>query len=310
MNESESQDIIEIKKVRRQAGKIVGVLAGETGTGKTRSALELALGLADNRPDKVALLDTENGRGSFYDDVYGPNDEDRFLIADLCPPFSPDRYIKAMRQFAREGIDVLIIDSGSHEWEGEGGCEEIANKKPGRPDWLSAKREHKRFINSMLYLPFHIILCLRAREKMDFKNTGPKGEPTPLGVQPICEKNLMFEATFSFMMQDQGKSRKEIKLPDCLRPMLDHTGYLTSADGKRLRDWIGGANSEDRHKNQLTLAASRGMEALADVWSGIPKNERPKYQKLKDSLKTVAERADKENAIPDNGAPEQEEEWR
>ncbi len=79
---------------------------------------------------KIGFLDTENGRGALYDTVLGKP----FLYAELAAPFSPARYKAAMLEFAAADIDVLIIDSGSHEWEGDGGCNEIADRalKAGR----------------------------------------------------------------------------------------------------------------------------------------------------------------------------------
>lgn len=304
MSEQESTSTVEISPVKRHAAKIVGMLAAQTGEGKTYSGLMMALGLAGGDPKKVGLLDTENSRGSFYSDIFGNRDEDRFLIADLCPPFSPARYIGAMRDFSRAGIEALVIDSGSHCWEGEGGCEEIAHNPNKRiADWLTAKREHKRFVNAMLYMPFHIIVCLRAREKTSFKDPS---KPVSLGVQPICEKGFLYEATFSFLLRNQGKDRDIVKVPECLKHILCDGGYLTAEHGKRLREWVGGLNPDERHRNHLKLAASRGLEALQDAWSSIPAADRKKFTSLKDSLKSIAEQADKENAIPDNGAPDQD----
>jgi hypothetical protein len=294
--------ILQIGPVQRRAAKAVGVLAGQTGDGKTYSALMLALGLADFNPGRIGFLDTENGRGSLYDTIYGTREQDRFLIADLPPPHSPARYVQAMREFARKEIDVLVMDSGSHEWEGEGGCDEIANNPNKKiPDWLAAKREHKRFVNTLLFMPFHVIVCLRAREKTSFKD--PK-KPVSLGILPICEKNFMFEATFSFMLHHRGQEREIIKLPDCLVPCLGENGYLTEQHGKKLRDWFGGIDPMERFKNQLRLAASQGTSRLREAWGVIPSADRKTLIEFKDTLKDTASHADTETKRPDDGAPE------
>jgi len=115
------------------------------------------------------------------------------MIGDLVPPFSPARYAQAIKEFQEKGIKVLVIDSGSHEWEGEGGCEDIANASllAGKKmaNWVGAKRDHKSFMNTLLHCDMNVIVCLRAREKTDFKNPD---KPVSLGIQPICEKNFMF----------------------------------------------------------------------------------------------------------------------
>lgn len=298
-----SDSILQIRPVRRDAAKLVLGLAGQSGEGKTYSALQLALGLANGDPSKVGLLDTENRRGSLYADIF----DQPFLIGDLNPPFSPARYVQAMTEFAAAGIEALVVDSMSHEWEGTGGCEEIANK-PGTKmaDWKTAKWEHKRFMNALLFLPCHVVACFRAREKMDFKN--PR-EPKSLGLQAITEKNVLFEMTASFLMREQGTVHDEIKLPEVLRPILGQPGYFTAEHGRQLRDWVGGADPIERAKNVLRLAAGEGTESLKNAWLGLGKPEQKQLGAFKDTLKETAAFADKEKAAlkgGDNGAPEEE----
>lgn len=295
--------VIQIAPVKRGAAKLVIGLCSPSGEGKTYSALLLALGLAGGDPKKVGMLDTE-GRASLYDDIFS----EPFLLGELSAPFSPDRYITAMRQFADAGVECLVVDSMSHEHEGEGGIEEIANipltQGKKMANWIGAKRAHRRFMNTLLYLPCHIVCCFRAREKMDFKNTGPKGEPISLGIQPVTEKNVLYEMTASFLLKKQGRERDVIKLPKCLEPILGGGGYLTTEQGKLLREWVGGDNSVERTRNRLRLAASRGTAALKDEWLGIPQKDRSLFAEFKDSLKGTAAHADEDNAPRDNGAPD------
>lgn len=301
-----SDSILQIRPVRREAAKLVIGLCGPSGEGKTYSALLLALGLAGGDPSKVGLLDTENRRGSLYDKIF----DKPFLIGDLNAPFSPDRYAQAMREFAASGVEALVIDSMSHEHEGEGGLEEIANaplvagKKMA--DWIGAKRAHKRMMNTLLYLPCHIVCCFRARNKMDFKNKQPNGQPVDLGLQPICEKNVLFEMTASFMLHNQGKEREVIKLPSCLESILGGDGYLTPDHGRRLRDWVGGADPTERAKAALLLAASQGSDKLKEAWLALGKAEQKALVTFKDTLKDTAASADKDRNIGDNGAPDRE----
>lgn len=298
-----SESILQIRPVKREAAKLVIGLAGQSGEGKTYSALQIALGLAGGDPAKVGLLDTENRRGSLYSDIF----DKPFLIGDLTPPFSPARYVQAMREFAAAEIEALVVDSTSHEWEGEGGCEEIAHNPQKRiADWLNAKREHKRFMNALLFLPCHVIACFRAREKTDFSN--PKA-PVSLGIQPITEKNVLFEMTASLLVSNRGQHRSEIKIPKCLHPILgsgEVDGYLTREHGQKLRDWVGGADPVERAKNVLRLSASSGTEALKAAFMALDKPTKSALNEFKDTLKDLAAHADAERLAlrGDNGAPE------
>jgi hypothetical protein len=262
--------VIQIRKAQREGARMVIGLAGQSGSGKTYTAIKLAYGLAGGKGEKVGFLDTENRRGSLYADIV----TNPFLIGDLYAPFSPSRYVDAIRAFQDAGVEVLVIDSVSHEWEGTGGCEEIAatstNKVLG---WQRAKEQHKRFMNVLLQSDMHVIACIRAREKIDF--TDPKN-PRPLGVQPVCEKNFMFEMTASLMMLDSGQRQEVLKCPADLLPILGRReGFIGEKDGAKLREWIAGANQLDpeieRHRNLLQSVTQKGMDALRTAWGATPK---------------------------------------
>lgn len=304
--------ILDIRPVRRQAAKLVIGLAATSGEGKTYSALLLALGLAGGDPSKVGLLDTENRRGSMYSDIFASP----FLIGDLVPPFTPARYAEAMREFAAAGIEALVVDSMSHEHEGEGGLEDIANRPNARgeprkiADWITAKREHKKLMGVLLFLPCHVIACFRAREKTDFRDPS---KPVNLGLQPITEKNVLFECSASFLLRNQGRQHDEIKLPECLRSILGQPGYFTEEHGKKLRDWVGGKDPLENASNILRLAASEGMASLASAFAGLDAPSKKALSRLKDTLKDTAAAADAEKAQIDKGEPEmisEEEAWK
>lgn len=265
--------VIQIRKAQREGARMVIGLAGQSGSGKTYSAIQLAYGLAGGVGEKVGFLDTENRRGSLYADTV----PEPFLIGDLYAPFSPQRYIDAILEFQKAGVEVLVIDSVSHEWEGTGGCEEIASGSTNKViGWANAKAQHKRFMNTLLQCDMHIIACIRAREKIDFSD--PKN-PRPLGIQPICEKNFMFEMTASLMMWDGGRAQDVMKCPADLVPILGRQkGYITQNDGAALRDWVSGArqldNGVERSRNSLQSVTQQGLAALEAAWKQTPKEIR------------------------------------
>lgn len=262
-----------IRKAERQGARLLIQLSGVSGSGKTYTALQLAYGLANQNADKVVLIDTENRRGSLYADSL----PQPFNIIDFYAPFSPSRYIEAIEAACKAGAEVIVIDSVTHEWESEGGCEWIANQTRF-PDWKRAKAEHKRFMTYMLQSPAHIICCTRAREKVDF--TDPKN-PRPLGIQPIQEKNFSYEATVSLMMGGQGSSRDVLKCPAELMPVLGKKdGFLGPEEGLALRQWVDGATAIDpkieHHRGQLLNITERGMDALKAAWEATPDRVRRK----------------------------------
>ena len=290
--------ILQIHPAERKGARLVIGLAGVSGGGKTYSALQLAYGLTNKQAGKIGLLDTENRRGSLYADSL-PNGE-RFLIGDLVPPFSPQRYIDAIKEFEKMGIEVLIIDSYTHLFEGEGGLEDIAAEGGRMPDWKTAKAQNKKFVNTLLMSPLHIIVCIRARERVKIEEQPDKKKVfVPLGLQPIAEKNFIFELTVSLMLHDQGARQDVIKCPAALQPILGRgSGYLTIEDGLAVRQWIneGDANKQEEEfwRSHLTTQAEEGIEALRKAWEECPIAIRHKLggKQLLEALKLRAEECD------------------
>lgn len=272
--------VVNIRPVQSGQSKIVIGIAGQSGDGKTYTALLIARGLVD-KPEEIGFLDTENKRGSLYADIL----DGKFLIGDLYPPFSPTRYAQAIKQFQDTGVKVLVIDSVTHEWEGEGGCDDIANapKSDGTPrkvaNWIEAKREHKKFMNVLLQSNMNIICCIRAREKVKVEMIGGKSEFTSQGLQPICEKNFMFELTASVLMGNEGKNQKHLKVPAFLKEAFGSgQEYLGIETGKKIRKWLDGGEKTDaeieRFKSEALLICEQGADALTNLWKSIPKELR------------------------------------
>lgn len=282
--------ILDIKPAKRGGSKAILAVAGPSGSGKTVTALKIARGMVKH-PSKIGFLDTENKRGSLYADILdGP-----FMIADLYPPFSPSRFSAAIKEFQEAGVEVLVIDSASHEWENEGGCEDIANlpltQGKKMANWVGAKREHRSFMNTLLHCNMNIIVCLRAREKTDFKDPN---RPVSLGIQPICEKNFMFEMTASLLMENEGKKQTFIKLPFFLKEAFgDGNGYLGESTGKAIIKWLETGEQEDpeikRIKSEMTMAAEKGLDEVLKIWSALTKPQQKVLESHKNICKESAE---------------------
>lgn len=272
--------ILNIHEAQREGARVVVGLGGASGSGKTHTAILLAYGMTNFNSSKIGFLDTENKRGSLFSDILKNEDDviQPFLIGDLVPPFSPDRYVQAIREFEAAGVEVLIIDSVTHEWEGTGGCAEIAdnfiggNPKRTALGWATAKKGHKQFINTLLQCDMHIICCIRAREQTSFKNPS---KPVSLGIQPIQEKNFMFEMTASLLMLNEGTAQQPLKCPTDLKQFFGRgNGYITSQDGLALREWVDGGKKIDKdrikYENRLLANAEQGLIHIKKCWDKTP----------------------------------------
>lgn len=310
---------IKFELAKREGARIVVGLGGVSGSGKTRTAIELAHGIVKGDTSKIGFLCTENRRGRLFAEVLKDADGNvkEFFIHDLYAPFSPQRYIDVIEAAAKAGFEVLIIDSVSHEWEGTGGCEEIANP-PGQalrvPKWNDAKAEHKRFMNTMLSSPMHIIACMRAREKTKMVKNNGKTEFEPQGIQPICEKNFVFELTVSIMMYDGGTQREVLKSHPDLEAIIGavgwHKGFLGYEHGQRIRQWVdGGAQVDEevsRTLDTLRMVAEKGTQELQKAWGALDAKLRKRINAkgCPDDLKSQAAAFDKQRQQAQAGGVE------
>ena len=278
--------ILNIQEAKREGARLVIGIDALSGDGKTLSALYVAWGLTGGDASKIGFLDTENKRGALYADklVDKHGKIHRFKIASLDAPFTPERYSMAIKEFQAAGIEVLVIDSVSHEWEGSGGCSEIAEFDNGGsvrkfPAWNIAKARHKKFMNTLLNSDVHIIACIRSREKMRLeKDDKGKTVYIPEGIQPIQEKNFMFELTASLQLAANGKHRFVKKCPTELVAVFGEPGewaegYLTPQHGTALRNWVAGVDPDDakreKARNHMRTEMENGSAAVLKVFENF-----------------------------------------
>jgi hypothetical protein len=260
------------KKAERTAIKIKIAISGPSGAGKTLGALALAKGLGS----KIAVIDTENGSASTYCDRYG------FDVVELAPPFTSARYVEAIDAAIEAGYDVLVIDSLSHQWAGEGGIlsrKEEMDKRPGSnsyTNWATFTKEHTAFVARELHSPIHIIATLRAKQDYVLE-TNERGKQTPrkVGMAPVQRDGLEYE--FSTMFELQMDHRASVSkdrtglFTDELVNLLDKStaarikGWLDSAaPAKPVKEAENGAQSdratEDQVDRILTLVADERID--------------------------------------------------
>ena len=181
-----------VKAVRKQA-KLRLALTGPSGSGKTYSALLLAQGLGG----KIAVIDTEHGSASLYCHLLD------FDVMDLAAPYSPQRYIAAIKEAEAAGYDTLIIDSISHEWNGTGGMLQIneklaASKYKGNTwsAWSESDPMHRSFVDAILQSKMHVIVTMRSKtDTASEKDSNGKTKILQLGMKAEQRDGIVYEFT-------------------------------------------------------------------------------------------------------------------
>lgn len=296
--------------VRENVSLWINLIAG-TGGGKTFTGMELASGIAGGKP--FAVIDTENRRALHYADRF------KFEHAELRPPFNPARYAEAVVAADAAGYPVIMIDSGSHVWAGDGGVLDMqeneledmvkraASRNDRRPDWqireagkmsawIKPKMEHKQMVQKLLQVKAHIILCLRAEEKIEMAKDD-KGKTVIVKKQtltgrdgwvPICDKNLPFEATASFLLLAANPGVPiPIKLQEQHRALFPLDRPITEESGRRIAEWASGAKANGGHQEPNGAQVGIGTESTP-----VPGGPRP--------FITASEAADIETLCLDN----------
>ena len=249
--------------IREDVGLLIGV-AGGTGSGKTFSAMRLASGISGDKP--FAVIDTEAGRAKHYADQF------KFDHGDLKPPFRPDSYAEAIKAADDAGYKVIVVDSVSHVWAGDGGVldwqEDELDRMAGddwkkreackMAAWIKPKMGHKAMVQKLLQIRATVILCFRAEEKIEMvREDGkmkivPKQGPTGLhGWMPVCEKNLPFELTCSFLLTaDAPGYPKPIKLQEQHKSLFPLDKTISEQSGKLVAQWAQGGKPKESSPSQ------------------------------------------------------------
>lgn len=158
------------------------MLSGPAGAGKTYSALEIASVLGK----QILVIDTERESSLTYADEF------EFTHLPWHEPYDPRELARELVE-AAEQYDVIVIDSLSHFWGGQGGTLDIADGKFG--GWKTARPAQQDIVSSLLAAPAHIVVCVRSAIE-HVQETDPKtGKQVvkKLGLSPKQDKDLEYE---------------------------------------------------------------------------------------------------------------------
>ena len=277
---------MKLQKAQKEQVKLRVGISGASGFGKSFSALLLAYGIT-NDWNKIAVIDTENGSANLYSELGNYN------TVNLLPPYSPERYIEAIELCEKSNIEVIILDSITHEWSGKGGCLQLHEQLGGRfQDWGKVSPRHQAFIDKILQSKSHIITTVR--RKVDYsmdKDQNGRTKVTKHGTKEITREGFEYELTVNFEIINDNHLTLASK---------DRTGLfmnkpefiITSGTGKLLKNWCNNGNTIEDIKVEINSCTT--LEGLRHIYS--------KYPNLQSSIKEIilSRKRDIENVIIPN----------
>lgn len=268
---------MELRKTNRSQAKIRLALQGPSGSGKTYSSLLIAHGLCKDWT-KIAVIDTENRSADLYAHL------GEYNVITLTAPFSPERYKEAIETCEQEGIEVIIIDSLSHEWEGDGGILDTHSQMMGNSftNWSKVTPRHNALVQRILNSQSHIIATVRSKQEYVLAEKNGKQVPEKVGMKGIQRDGLEYDFTIVFELDITNRASCT---KDRTQQFSKNIPYkLDQATGEKIKNWCCVIKpNDDRYVNDLI----KGCTSIATL-EILYKNN----QKVRESKELVKARAE------------------
>lgn len=250
---------MQLRKAVRSAAKLRIGLSATSGSGKSYGALLIAKGLCGDL-SKVAIIDTENGSADLYAHLGNYN----VLTLNV---FSPEKYIEAIDTCEKAGMEVIIIDSITHEWNF---LLEIHGAMSGNSftNWAYITPRHEKFKNKILQSSCHIITTVRRKTEYAIDQSSGKTKIEKVGTKEQSREGWEYELTVNLEIDENHKAKAS---KDRTGIFVDRDLFIiTEEDGKTLREWSLGDSSETEASLQIALVEinnSSSKEELTIVYT-------------------------------------------
>lgn len=260
-----------LQQAQRQQAKIKMGLQGPSGSGKTYSALLIAYGLIGNW-QKIAVIDSENNSSHLYAHL-GP-----YNVLGISQPFAPEKYIEAIELCEHAGIQAIIIDSISHEWDGNGGILDIHGSMMGNSftNWNKVTPRHNEFVQKILQSPAHIIATIRSKQDYILSERNGKMVPEKVGLKGVTRDGMDYEFT---IVLDLDIKHNCTASKDRTNLFADKPSFIANpSTGERIKNWCQVSISQNEVAD-LILGVTQ-IEDLQTLYRKYPEYQQPLYDQF------------------------------
>jgi hypothetical protein len=250
---------MELRKTNRSQAKIRLALQGPSGSGKTYSSLLIAHGLCKDW-SKIAVIDTENKSADLYAHLGDYN------VITLSAPFTPERYSEAIETCENSEMEVIIIDSLSHEWEGDGGILDAHSQMLGNSftNWSKVTPRHNALVQRMLNSNAHIIATVRSKQEYVLAEKNGKQVPEKVGMKGIQRDGLEYDFTIVFELDMTHSATCTKDRTQIFHKVIPYR--LNEKIGERINTWCKIIKpKEDKHIKEL-INLCRSIEDLKALY--------------------------------------------
>lgn len=261
---------MELKKAERKQAKMKLALQGPSGSGKTYSALLMAFGLC-GLWEKIVVIDTENGSSNLYAHLGD------FNVISISAPYSPEKFTSAINLAEASEMTVVIVDSISHEWEGQGGILDVHGSMTGNSftNWSKLTPRHNGFVQCMLNTNCHVIGTIRTKQDYVLTEKNGKHVPEKVGLKGVTRDGMDYEFT---AVLDLDIKHNATASKDRTGLFMDKPQFMiTDSTGRKLKAWCEKGNNITDVIQQVQRAKT--INKLRKLY-----NEYPEHQKELESL--------------------------
>jgi len=249
-----------LQTAQRKRAKIRCMLQGPSGSGKTYSSLLVAFGLCGDW-SKIAVIDSENHSASLYSHLGSYN------VLHINAPFSPERYIQAIDICEKQGMEVIIIDSVTHEWEYL--LDHHASLQGNSfTNWGKITPRHNDFVQKILQSPLHIISTVRTKQDYVLQERNGKMVPEKVGLKSVQRDGLEYEFTLVFDIDMKNNATASKDRTGLFFKQPEHK--LSVETGKLINQWCNGGAELTANDISERINDCCSINELLDIYKQYP----------------------------------------
>jgi hypothetical protein len=222
-------------------------------------------------------VEIENNSADLYSHLWDYN------VLSLEAPYTPERYIEAIKICENAWKEVIIIDSITHEWDWTWWIIEIHNKMPWNSftNWWKVTPRHNNFIRWILESSCHIITTVR--KKQDYlidRDSNWKQTIEKVWLKEITRDWFEYELTTNFDIEITHLSKTS---KDRTWLFIDSDPFIiTKKTGETIKDWnlswkkvltLKEIQDENYLKYSIKLSKCKKIDKLKEIYEEIKVNK-------------------------------------
>ncbi|WP_144519369.1 AAA family ATPase, partial [Bacillus thuringiensis] len=136
------------------------------------------------------------------------------------------------------GAEVIIIDSLSHNWQGEGGIVETHGNMSGNSfqNWGKLASETTKLIKTLTQNDVHILATLRTKtEYVVESDSNGRMAPRKVGTKPVQKDEMEYEFMLNFVIDIDHVATTS---KDNTQMFEGHPQKITADVGRKLYQWL------------------------------------------------------------------------